>query len=82
MFGTSITINSGYRTPNHNSIVGGAKSSAHLRAMAADIVVLGKTPNQVHAKILELIKSGKMHDGGLGKYKTFIHYDVSNKRRW
>ncbi len=77
-----IVINSGYRSPSHNAKVKGKKNSSHLTAMAADIVVLGMRPADVHATILQLIKEGKMQDGGLGKYNTFTHYDVSNPRRW
>lgn len=34
-----ITINSGYRCPELNEVVGGKDTSQHLKAMAADIVV-------------------------------------------
>lgn len=74
---------SGYRTPDHNKKVGGAKDSQHLTASAADINAKGFTPKQLHAKIEELIKSGKMKEGGLGLYKGFVHYDIrKNKARW
>jgi uncharacterized protein YcbK (DUF882 family) len=63
--------------------VGGGSNSQHLYAKAADIVVKGYTPKQVHAKIEELTKAGKMTQGGLGLYKTFVHYDIrSTKARW
>lgn len=78
----SIT-GSGYRTPDHNKKVGGAKDSQHLTASAADINAKGLTPKQLHTKIKELIKSGKMQEGGLGLYKGFVHYDIrKNKARW
>ncbi len=80
--GLPIRINSGYRSPNHNTMIKGAKNSAHLRAMAADIVVIGMSASSVRAKIIELIAAGKMQDGGVGKYPRFTHYDVSTPRRW
>ena len=80
--GLPVHINSGYRSPAHNKKVGGATHSAHLRAMAADITVIGKTPRQVHAKIKELIAAGKMQNGGLSLYPTFVHYDIANPRTW
>lgn len=36
-YGRPITINSGYRSPELNSAVGGAKNSYHLYGRAADI---------------------------------------------
>lgn len=82
-FGLPVHINSGYRTPSHNAKQpGAATNSAHLKAMAADIVVIGKTPAQVHAKIKELIAAGKMQLGGLSLYPSFVHYDVANPRTW
>ena len=38
-FGVPVTITSGYRTPEHNKKVGGAKKSTHMVGIAADIVV-------------------------------------------
>ena len=81
--GRSITITSGYRSPAHNLKVGGAKDSFHVRGMAADIQVSGFTPKQVYDTIEKLIKEGKMKEGGLGLYKSWVHYDFRGKRiRW
>jgi len=81
--GVSITVNSGYRSPSHNSKIGGSKNSQHLLGKASDITADGYTPAQVHAKIEELIKSGDMLQGGLGSYSTFTHYDIrKTKARW
>ena len=42
-FGKSVTINSGYRSPELNSspAVGGSKTSDHCKGMAADIEIAG-----------------------------------------
>lgn len=81
--GASIHVNSGYRSPTYNRRVGGASNSQHLYAAAADIVVAGKTPRQVKAKIEELIRAGSMEDGGVGLYSSFVHYDVRGYHaRW
>ena len=81
--GRSITITSGYRSPAHNLRIGGAKDSFHVRGMAADIQVSGLTPKQVFDTIEKLIKEGKMKEGGLGLYNSWVHYDFRGRRiRW
>lgn len=49
-----IVVLSGYRPPWLNKLVGGAPSSAHLEARAADIVVPGMTPLEVCLAIRRL----------------------------
>jgi uncharacterized protein YcbK (DUF882 family) len=80
--GEPLRVLSGYRTPKHNKAVGGASGSMHLQAKAADLTVKSKTPKQLKAFILDLIKQGKMQDGGIGLYAGFIHYDIGRARRW
>ena len=81
--GASIHINSGYRSPAHNAAVGGAKNSQHMKGEAADISVSGLSPRQVREKILGLIAKGKMKQGGIGLYSTFVHYDTRGyAARW
>ncbi|MFM1755006.1 MAG: hypothetical protein RLZZ236_1945 [Bacteroidota bacterium] len=81
--GKPININSGYRNPAYNAKIGGAKNSFHMKGMAADIHVKGLTPLQIHTAIEELISQGKMKQGGLGLYSTFVHYDIQGaRRRW
>ena len=40
-FGKSVTVNSGYRSPESNAAVGGSKTSDHCRGYAADIEIAG-----------------------------------------
>jgi len=81
-----ITINSAYRSPKYNAKVGGAKNSQHLVAKASDLRVSGVTPRELANVIERLIKEGKMKQGGIGVYKTFVHYDIyfdgKRARRW
>ena len=83
--GRAITVNSAYRSPEHNSKIGGAMSSQHLLGKAADITIEGLKPAEVYRLIDELIDMGLMLQGGLGLYekKGFVHYDIrKTKARW
>lgn len=81
--GAPITVISGYRSPEFNTKIGGARRSQHMQATASDIKVKGVEPRAVHRAILRLIKEGRMEQGGLGLYETFVHYDVrGHKARW
>jgi len=81
-----IKITSGYRDPSFNKKIGGATQSRHITGQAADLKIEGYTPKQVAAIIEKLIAAGKMKQGGLGIYKTWIHYDTffngKHPRRW
>jgi len=68
--GEPVTILSGYRCPEHNKRVGGARHSQHMKGNAADIVVGGVSPEQVATKA-EALKFP-----GVGRYPFFTHVDV------
>ena len=70
-----IIINSGYRTKEHNRLVGGVTNSQHLYARAADIVVSGVKPSTVYNKANKIFKNG-----GVGRYGTFTHVDTRGYR--
>jgi hypothetical protein len=40
-FGKAVKVNSGYRSPELNSAIGGSKTSDHCKGMAADIEING-----------------------------------------
>lgn len=65
----AITINSGFRSINHNSNVGGASNSQHMYGIAADIVISGKT---VSNTISYAKTSGY---SGIIRYSSFTHVD-------
>lgn len=78
-----IKINSAYRSPSHNKKIGGVRNSQHITGKAVDIVAKGITTNYLAFKINELIIKGKMLEGGVGIYDTFVHYDIrGTKARW
>lgn len=82
--GGPLVVRSGYRSPAHNRAEGGARASQHLLGLAADLVPPSGVPVEDLATLVEeLIKKGKIPEGGLGLYDGRIHYDVRGKRaRW
>lgn len=81
--GRPVYINSGFRTQSHNKKVGGRPKSQHLSGKGADIKVTDLAPKELFRIIETLISTGKMKQGGLGLYKTHIHYDIrGTKARW
>ncbi len=79
-----IKINSAYRCANYNdNVVKGAKHSQHKFGKAADIVIDGMTPNDVHELVCEMVELGQINFGGIGKYNTFTHVDIRDySARW
>lgn len=77
-FGAAVTINSGYRTPQYNTKVGGVAHSQHCYGTAADITVKGQTPAAVAAYARQLMPDW----GGVGVYsqKGFTHIDTREER--
>lgn len=80
-FGVSVHVNSGFRCPFHNANVGGATTSHHMRGMAADITVKGKTPREV-AQYAEQIGIKR-----IGLYETnkdgyFVHIGSDTRKRF
>ena len=61
VLGRPIHISSGYRGPAVNSAVGGSKTSAHLRGLAADIVVPGVSSLNV-ARLLQANRRAIAYD--------------------
>lgn len=77
--GVPITVNSGYRCPEHNAEVGGVSDSRHVLGTAADITYDGIDIDRL-AEIAEECGSD-----GIGKYyyQDFVHIDVRGyAARW
>ena len=86
-FGAPIRVNSGYRSPKHNKAVGGVSSSQHIKARAADLAPASGDLDDLRrlAEVIEdLATSGKIPNGGIGVYGTFVHYDtrIGGPARW
>lgn len=78
-FGKPIRITSGYRDPEHNRRIGGAKKSAHLRHNAVDI-----TFNKDKEDTLRFVEiASKLGAGGIGVYRPgVVHIDLEGRRSW
>lgn len=75
-FGKPLRITSGFRTVDENKLAGSTSPlSFHTLGKAVDFTVDGVEPKIVQEFIATKIKSG-----GLGRYKTFTHFDVRNDR--
>lgn len=81
--GKPVRVISGYRTLAWNTAHGGATESQHLIAKAGDLQVTGMSAKSLCARIKKLIEEGKMKQGGVGLYPSFVHYDVrGTAARW
>lgn len=78
--GKGLTINSAYRTQEHNAKEGGEEFSMHLYGAAADLrCPAGLTPKQMAGFAREIMPDW----GGVGIYSWGIHVDVSPTfRNW
>jgi len=78
-----IKVNSSYRCQEHNTKVGGVKTSQHIKGKAADLQVDGVEPSKVADYVEDLMKSELITEGGVGRYNTFTHVDIrGSKARW
>jgi uncharacterized protein YcbK (DUF882 family) len=76
--GFPIKINSGFRTVEHNSAVGGSPGSLHTLGMAVDLSPVSKRADDL-TRIITVARS-------LGfvvrPYPTFVHIDCGKIRNW
>lgn len=81
--GGPLKVTSGYRSPDHNRRIGGARRSRHVTGEAADLKSALVPASRLYAIAVGLIRVGRLQDGGLGRYRTWIHYDIGpTGRRW
>jgi uncharacterized protein YcbK (DUF882 family) len=85
LYGKSITVNSGYRCPEHNQAIGGKVGSSHVSGLAVDI-----SPSLMNVDELDKLYDicySIFDNIGDGRSKKFIHVDVrepkkTGKRHW
>lgn len=76
LYGDNMNINSGYRSVELNSAVGGVDSSQHTKGMAADI----RCENPF--ELLKTLKNSKLEFDQAILYPTFLHlsYNANGNR--
>lgn len=72
--GVPLIVTSGYRCKTHNTNVGGAPNSYHMKGMAADVRVEGMD-SFVLAR-----KADEFDFGGIIIYNNFVHLDVRTEK--
>ena len=77
--GVPLKIESGYRDPEHNARVGGAKGSEHIHGNAVDV----DTSDWSQEEKLRLIEQASAQGiTGIGVYNNNLHFDVGERRTW
>ncbi|QSJ17700.1 DUF882 domain-containing protein [Nostoc sp. UHCC 0702] len=71
-YGSSIAVNSGYRTPEINRQVGGARFSQHIRGAALDICPWDSNLQKLYQICRE---TPKVTGLGRGMHRGFVHID-------
>ena len=87
-FGKSVTVNSGYRSPELNSspAVGGSKTSDHCKGMAADIEIAGIPNAELAQWIMDNLTYSQLilefYTRGIGD-SGWVHvsYDPNNLKK-
>jgi len=77
--GRPIRLNSGYRTPEYNASVGGARNSMHVQRKAIDVQWPLSGTEGKRQFIQKAIDAGFT---GIGCYNSFCHVDIGAKRCW
>lgn len=76
-YGKPITVNSGYRSPELNAAIKGAKNSQHMSGEAADITVGSKEENK---KLFEYIRKNLPFDQLIDESNfSWIHVSFDEK---
>jgi hypothetical protein len=78
-FGRQLQVNSGYRSPEYNSRIGGATRSKHMDGTALDVTWSG-FDEQTKRQFIEMAQEEGFL--GIGVYSSFIHVDLGPRRRW
>lgn len=75
-------INSGYRSPKVNTLVGGAAGSQHMSGEAADNVFYERTPGDVPPiGVLRAVRAFNLDFDQAIAYPSFVHLSYTTRRK-
>ena len=77
-FGRTAYVNSGYRTPERNRRVGGARFSQHMKCRAIDFRVAGVSIRDLRRYVMANLSKWGLR--GLGTYATHLHADIGDRK--
>lgn len=77
VLGKNLVITSGYRSPEHNAKVGGAKESEHMHGNASDIDMSGMTDEERMNLVQTLRAKGMVRFGTYDNNPNMLHVDMS-----
>ena len=77
-FGRTAYVNSGYRTPERNRRVGGARYSQHMKCRAIDFRVAGVSIRDLRRYVVANLNKWAIR--GLGTYATHLHADTGERQ--
>ena len=74
LYGRPMEINSGYRCPKLNALVGGVPSSQHVKGEAADIKTGNQTESYRLARLAKTTPAIMREIDQMILYPTFVHF--------
>ena len=75
LFNKPIRINSAYRSPEVNNLVGSKPSSQHCNGCAADIRIDGFSPDEI---VQVISKSNIKYDQLIREFDSWVHISIPN----
>lgn len=78
--GWRCKINSGYRSKELNSAVGGVETSQHRKGEAADCVFYGSSGNIAPIDVLRAVMASRLEFDQMIAYNSFVHLSYTTER--
>jgi len=76
LFNKPIRINSAYRSPAVNNLLGSKPTSQHCLGCAADIRIEGMTPDEI---VKAIVKSNIQYDQVIREFDSWVHISIPIK---